>query len=177
MLAANSCPCGKFHGLSGGACDCSEVQRSHYLRKLSGPIVDRVDIWMEVRPQARRPPSRWGSPMESSADVRARVADARDRQARRFRDRPWSLNSSVPGVVLDECWPLDPDAQHEIDQELSDGRLTRRGLTRVQRLAWTVADCAGASRPGLDAARVALALRSNDPARSLPARVVAVAAS
>ncbi len=177
VLAANTCPCGKFHGLSGGACDCSEVQRAHYLRRLSGPIVDRVDIWMEVRPQARRTPSAWGSPAESSDDVRARVADARARQARRFRDRPWSLNSSVPGVVLDECWPLDPDAQHEIDQELADGRLTRRGLTRVQRLAWTVADCAGASRPGLDAARVALALRSSDPARSLPARVVAAAAS
>ena len=170
VLAANTCPCGKFHGLSGGACDCSEVQRAHYLRKLSGPIVDRVDIWMEVRPQARRTPGAWGSPVESSEDVRARVADARARQARRYRDRPWSLNSSVPGVVLDECWPLEPDAQHAIDQELADGRLTRRGLTRVQRLAWTVADCAGVARPGLDAARVALALRSSDPARSLPAR-------
>ena len=177
VLAANTCPCGKFHGLSGGACDCSEVQRAHYLRKLSGPIVDRVDIWMEVRPQARRVLGAWSSPVESSDDVRARVADARSRQARRFRDRPWSLNSAVPGVVLDECWPLDPDAQHEIDQELADGRLTRRGLTRVQRLAWTVADCAGAARPGLDAARVALALRSSDPARSLPARVVSAAAS
>ena len=83
----------------------------------------------------------------------------------------------MPGAVLDECWPLDPDAQHAIDEELAHGRLTRRGLTRVQRLAWTVADCAGVSRPGLDAARVALALRSSDPARSLPARVVAAAAS
>lgn len=115
--------------------------------------------------------------MESSADVRARVADARARQAHRYRDRPWSLNASVPGVVLDEHWPLEPDAQHAIDQALAEGRLTRRGLTRVQRLAWTVADCAGAARPGLDAAHVALALRSSDPARSLPARVVPAAAS
>ena len=129
-------------------------------------------------PQPSRPPSPWGTSTESSADVRARVTDARARQARRYRDRSWSLNSSVPGVVLDECWPLEPEAQQAIDQALSDGRLTRRGLTRVQRLAWTVADCAGAARPGPDEARVALALRSNDPARSLPARVCAeVAAS
>jgi magnesium chelatase family protein len=177
VLAANPCPCGNFHGMSGGACDCTEVQRAHYLRKLSGPIVDRVDIWMEVRPQARRALGAWGTAAESSENVRARVAEARARQARRYRDHAWSLNASLPGVVLDACWPLDPDAQHAIDQELADGRLTRRGLTRVQRLAWTVADCAGASRPGLDAARVALALRSNDPARSLPARVGAMAAS
>ncbi|PKH44198.1 magnesium chelatase family protein [Nocardioides alpinus] len=177
VLAANPCPCGNFHGLSGGACECSQVQRAHYLRKLSGPIVDRVDIWMEVRPQARRTSSAWGVAPESSEDVRSRVTDARARQAHRYRDRPWSLNASVPGVVLDECWPLDPDAQQAIDDELAAGRLTRRGLTRVQRLAWTVADCAGATRPGLEAARVALALRSSDPALSLPARVIAMAAS
>ena len=177
VLAANPCPCGNFHGLSGGACDCTEVQRAHYLRKLSGPIVDRVDIWMEVRPQARRALGAWGSPAESSHEVRARVAEARARQARRYRDHRWSLNASVPGAVLDASWPLEPDGQRAIDQALAEGSLTRRGLTRVQRLAWTVADCAGAPRPGLDAVRVALALRSHDPARSLPARVVAMAAS
>ena len=54
VLAANPCPCGNFHGLSGGSCECTELQRSHYRRKLTGPILDRVDIWMEVRPQGRR---------------------------------------------------------------------------------------------------------------------------
>lgn len=177
VLAANSCPCGRFHGLSGGSCECSPVQRQHYLRKLSGPIVDRVDIWMEVRPQARMPQVAYAPPRESSADVRARVTEARERQARRYRDCDWMLNAAVPGPVIDERWPLTPEAQGLVDRELADGRLTRRGLTRVQRLAWTVADCAGVSRPGKDEAAVALALRSNDPARSLPADVVAVAAS
>ena len=54
MLAANPCPCGNFHGQSGGSCECTEVQRAHYRRKLTGPILDRVDIWMEVRPQVPR---------------------------------------------------------------------------------------------------------------------------
>lgn len=176
VLAANPCPCGNFHGLSGGSCECTEVQRSHYRRKLSGPILDRVDIWMEVRPQGRRR-GPWGSEPESSVDVRARVVEARQRQARRYRDCAWELNAACPGPVLAERWPLDPDGQRQIDQELADGRLTRRGLTRVQRLAWTVADCAGVARPGPREADIALALRSDDSTRTLPARVVSAAAS
>lgn len=174
VLAANPCPCGNFHGLSGGSCDCSEVQRLHYRRKLTGPILDRVDIWMEVRPQASGSGS-FGPAPESSDDVRARVTEARARQARRFRHCTWLLNSSCPGPVLTEHWPLEPEGQHLVDTELSAGRLTRRGLTRVQRLAWTVADCAGVDRPGRVEAEIALALRSDDSARSLPARVVRVA--
>ena len=174
VLAANPCPCGNFHGLSGGGCDCSEVQRLHYRRKLTGPILDRVDIWMEVRPQTSGGGS-FGPAPESSADVRARVTEARARQARRFRHCTWLLNSSCPGPVLTEHWPLEPEGQHLVDTELSTGRLTRRGLTRVQRLAWTVADCAGVDRPGREEAEIALALRSDDSSRSLPARVVRVA--
>ena len=177
VLAANPCPCGNFHGLTGGSCECNPVQRAHYRRKLSGPIVDRVDIWMEVRPQGHRPTGSWGSAPESSADVRLRVIEARGRQADRYRHRGWMLNASCPGPVLTERWPLEPEGQKLIDEELASGTLSRRGLTRVQRLAWTVADCNGAARPGRDEALVALTLRSDDAARSLPSRVVAVAAS
>ncbi len=174
VLAANPCPCGNFHGLSGSSCDCSEVQRAHYRRKLTGPILDRVDIWMEVRPQSSRRGS-FGPEPESSDVVRARVTEARERQARRFRDCAWLLNASCPGPALAERWPLDREGQHLVDGELSAGKLTRRGLTRVQRLAWTVADCSGVARPGHREAEIALTLRSDDPARSLPARAVGVA--
>lgn len=177
VLAANPCPCGNFHGQTGGACDCTEVQRAHYRRKLSGPILDRVDIWMEVRPQGRRQTGAWGTVPESSTDVRARVTEARRRQARRYRDLAWLLNASCPGPVLAERWPLEPDGQALIDDELARGALSRRGVTRVQRLAWTVADCAGVARPGHEEASIALTLRSDDASRSLPARVVSVAAS
>ncbi len=177
VLAANPCQCGKFHGLSGGECECSEVQRAHYRRKLSGPIVDRVDIWMEVRPQGAGRGRSFGPPPESSADVRARVEDARTRQARRYRDCPWQLNASVPGPVLAERWPLEPAAQLAVDSELAEGRLSRRGLTRVQRLAWTVADLSGVARPGAREADLALTLRCSDATRSLPADALAVVAS
>lgn len=175
VLAANPCPCGNFHGLSGGACECSEVQRAHYARKLTGPILDRVDIWMEVRPQGRRCAGSFGPVPESSADVRARVEDARGRQARRYRDCAWWLNTSVPGPALVERWALEPEGQELVDAELAAGTLTRRGLTRVQRLAWTVADCTGVTRPGPREAGIALALRSSDATRFLPARDAAVA--
>ncbi|RYB95413.1 ATP-binding protein [Nocardioides oleivorans] len=174
VLAANPCPCGNFHGRSGSGCECTETQRAHYRRKLTGPILDRVDIWMEVRPQGARRSSFRPGP-ETSADVRARVADARQRQARRYRHCTWLLNASCPGQVLAEHWPLEPEGQHLIDDELSAGRLTRRGLTRVQRLAWTVADCSGVDRPGQREADIALTLRSDDSARSLPASIVRVA--
>jgi magnesium chelatase family protein len=168
VLAANPCPCGNFYGEGRGAgeCDCDEVQRRHYRRKLSGPILDRVDIWVEVRPQGPRRGG-FGPEPESSADVRARVEDARRRQARRYEDCPWELNASVPGPLLADRWPLDPDAQRLIDQELAAGRLTRRGVTRVQRLAWTVADCAGLDRPGETEAEVALVLRSTDATHAI----------
>ncbi len=174
VLAANPCPCGNFHGQSGGSCECTDPQRAHYRRKLTGPILDRVDIWMEVRPQVPRRSSFRPEP-ESSADVRARVAEARQRQARRYRHCSWLLNASCPGPVLAEQWPLEPAGQRLVERELSSGTLTRRGLTRVQRLAWTVADCAGVERPGEPEAEIALALRSDDATRSLPAHVVRAA--
>ena len=160
------------------ACDCTEVQRAHYQRKLSGPILDRVDIWMEVRPQLGRRGQGFGPAPESSADVRARVEEARMRQARRFRDCAWLLNASVPGPVLAERWPLEPEGQRLVDAELGAGTLTRRGLTRVQRLAWTVADCAGVAAPGCrggdDGARAALQRAPRAPS---PPVVVTAAAS
>ena len=81
-----------------GHCECTEVQRSHYRRKLTGPILDRVDIWMEVRPQGRRRRrGRSGRAPESSAEVRARVAEARQRQARRYRDCSGCSTPPAPG--------------------------------------------------------------------------------
>ena len=178
VLAANPCPCGNFygHGPLAGQCECSEVQRHHYRRKLTGPILDRVDVWMEVRPHGRTGPT-VGRPVESSADVRARVTEARQRQARRYHGCGWQLNAFVPGPALAEHWPLPSEAQCLLDDELAAGTLSRRGMTRVQRLAWTLADCAGASRPGEEQAQTALVLRSADPSRSLPARVAETVAS
>jgi len=172
VLAANPCPCGNYAGLGPAAerCECAEATRRHYRRKLSGPIVDRVDIWIGLTAQGARAPDPL-SPAEDSATVRHRVVTARRAQARRYDGCAWQLNSAVPGPALVSRWPVGREAQHLVEAELASGRLTRRGMTRVQRLAWTVADLAGVDRPGTVEMETALTLRSTDAARSLPASV------
>jgi magnesium chelatase family protein len=173
VLAANPCPCGNYAARGPGAdrCECAETARRHYQRKLTGPIVDRVDIWLPLTAQASQSRDTFDPP-EDSATVRQRVVAARARQAARYAGCAWQLNSAVPGPALAVRWPVTGDAQRLIEAQVAEGRLTRRGLTRVQRLAWTVADLAGVDRPGLDEVETALALRSTDPTASLRASVV-----
>jgi magnesium chelatase family protein len=104
--------------------------------------------------------------------MRRRVEAAREIQARRYAGRGWQLNSAVPGPVLAREWPLDPAAQRLVDDALSKGEITRRGMTRVHRLAWTVADCDGIERPGVQEVETALALRATGAGRPLPARIL-----
>ena len=158
----------------GRRCECTEVQRVHYRRKLTGPILDRVDIWMEVRPQGPRPAVSFAPDPESSDVVRARVTGPVSASPT-LPPRHLAAQRLLPGSGPAEHWPLEPEAQRLVDAALSAGELTRRGLTRVQRLAWTVADCAGVVRPGAREAAIALALRSHDAGRSLPADVVRAA--
>jgi magnesium chelatase family protein len=91
------------------------------------------------------------------------VTAARDRQAARFEDTPWRLNADVPGPRLADRWPLTDAAQQRLEERVATGRLTRRGATRVHRIAWTVADLRDLERPGVDELDVALRLRTGDP--------------
>jgi magnesium chelatase family protein len=164
VLAANPCPCGNFHpDARSSRCTCTEVQRRDYRRKVTGPITDRIDITRHLSvatPTARRDPL---AVHESTAQVRARVEAARARQADRYADQAWRLNAHAPGPVLARQWPMTPEATKLVDDWLWSGRLTRRGVTRVHRLAWTVADLADVDRPGVAEAEVALRLRSGQP--------------
>jgi magnesium chelatase family protein len=164
VLACNPCPCGDYHPSEPDSlCTCSEVARRQYRAKLSGPVIDRIDIVRHVQPvrahELRDPLAR----PESTAEVRARVLEARARQRRRYADTPWRLNADVPGPALRSTWPLDGDAPRQLDERIYDGSLTRRGATRVHRLAWTVADLAGRARPGEDELATALRLRTGEP--------------
>ena len=107
-----------------------------------------------------------------SATVRARVVSARQLQARRYAGCGWSVNAAAPGPALAARWPLPASAQRLVDEALATGSLTRRGATRVHRLAWTVADRDGVARPGVREVATALVLRSTDASRSLPGHVV-----
>lgn len=164
VLACNPCPCGDYHPTNrDNACTCSEVKRREYRKKISGPIADRIDITRHVEPvRAHEMADRLARP-EPSASIRARVAAARDRQTQRYAATPWRLNADVPGPVLRERWPLTDEADTDLTEEVYAGRLTRRGSTRVHRLAWTVADLSGADQPGARELGVALCLRTGVP--------------
>ena len=94
-----------------------------------------------------------------------RVTSARRTQAERYVDTPWRLNADVPGPVLRERWPLGDEADGELTDRVYAGQLTRRGATRVHRLAWTVADLSGSAAPGARELEIALCLRLGEPLR------------
>ena len=164
VLAANPCPCGDFHpDARRSSCTCSEVRRRDYRGRVTGPITDRIDITRHLTPLAPHAERDRLVRPESTAAVRARVETARLRQEARYVGRSWRLNAHAPGPALQEEWPLDEAGTALVDDRVYAGRLSRRGATRVHRLAWTVADLAGVSHPGVAEVDVALRLRTGDP--------------
>ncbi len=160
VLAANPCPCGHA-GQRGGACECTPMAVRRYASRLSGPILDRIDIVQPLRPMTRSYLRAAGSTGEPSAAVAERVAAARDRQTRRLASLGCSTNAEVPGAVLRTGLPR-PDGVDLLEQAMARGQLSLRGLDKVVRLAWTIADLAGADHPGRDHVRTAVALRRGD---------------
>jgi magnesium chelatase family protein len=157
VLAANPCPCGR----SGGRlldCSCTPDQRRRYATRLSGPLLDRVDLQVPVLPLTRAElvDGRGG---EDSQQVRERVLTARERAAARFAGRPWSTNSELPGAVLRTEHRVDTAAMAIVLDEVGRGRLSGRGVDRVLRVAWTLADLDGEQRPGSRHVSDAVAMR------------------
>ncbi|GAA1599801.1 hypothetical protein GCM10009731_60940 [Streptomyces globosus] len=159
VLAANPCPCGR-HGLYGAGCECPASVVRRYQARLSGPLLDRVDLRVEIEPVGRCDLARPGSRGEPTAVVAARVRQARDRAASRLAGTPWRLNAEVPGHELRTRWPAAPGALAQAERDLERGLLTARGLDRVLRVAWTVADLRGNDRPDALDVAVALELRT-----------------
>ncbi len=161
VMAANPCPCGLGFG-KGVGCSCSATAKRAYVGRLSGPLLDRVDLQVQVPAVTRS--SLAGEAGESSAVVAARVLEARQVQAERWQATPWSLNSEAPGpCVRRGRWRLPPRVTCDIDAALDRGQLTLRGYDRVLRLGWTVADLAGRTTPTRGDLGTALTLRSQGP--------------
>jgi magnesium chelatase family protein len=157
VLAANPCPCGRFNG-RGRGCTCSSVQIRRYLQKLSGPLLDRIDIRAFVEAPTRTEMAS-DQPNESSAEVRKRVTEARAIASERFRNCEWSLNSRIPARELRSRFKAERGAMTFLHQELDAERLSARGLHKTLRLAWSVADSKGHAIPTREDAEVAYNLR------------------
>jgi magnesium chelatase family protein len=161
VLAANPCPCGLGDG-AGQECTCRSVDRRRYRAKLSGPLMDRVDIRVGLGPPAR---SSW-SPAAGGPDsgaVRERVMCARERSARRSAALGLApvLNGAQPSALLRGPLAPDPAAAELLGAAIAAGRLSARGADRAIRVAWSLADLAGAERPGLEHIGRALTLRGD----------------
>jgi magnesium chelatase family protein len=156
VLAGNPCPCAKGGGSSGaGDCVCTAQQRRRYRARLSGPFEDRMDVRCELLPVSRAV-LQADAVGESTQAVAARVQMARDRARRRLAGTAWTTNAEVPGPTLRKRWPVPAAALRELFVDVDRGRLSTRGVDRVLKVAWTVADLAGHDRPDaadIDAAR------------------------
>ncbi|MFB8077562.1 YifB family Mg chelatase-like AAA ATPase [Streptomyces sp. NPDC056013] len=165
-LAANPCPCGR-HTLHGAGCECPAALVRRYQARLSGPLLDRVDLRVEVEPVTRSDLLGQGGRGETTEAVAERVREARDRAAARLADTPWNVNSEIPGHELRTRYLAAPGALATAERDIERGLLTARGLDRVLRVAWTVADLAGHDRPDSEDIALALELRTGI-ARGVP---------
>jgi len=160
VLAANPCPCGNA-GTRDGECRCTPFAVRRYLGRLSGPLLDRVDIRMDVhRITAAQLRTAADSRRLDTAAARQRILAARATAADRLRATPWRLNAHVAGAWLRS--PIGAPAKGAtagLDRALERGGITMRGYDRVLRLAWTLSDLDGTPRPDADHVGRALYLR------------------
>ncbi|MCW2885034.1 MAG: magnesium chelatase family protein [Streptosporangiaceae bacterium] len=144
IMAANPCPCAAVKARD---CVCSPAMRSRYLGRVSGPLLDRIDLKLTLEP-ANRAELRYDlEAAESSAEVAARVLEARERALKRMAGTPWRANSDIPGTQLRKRFAPPPESMWPVDDALTQGSLSARGLDRVLRVAWTLADLGGRDAP------------------------------
>jgi magnesium chelatase family protein len=157
VLAANPCPCATAAGDT--ACTCSPLERRRYQSRLSGPLLDRIDLRVDLPAVTR---AAWLDGLdlpETTAVVARRVAAARATAAQRLAGTGLTLNSQVPGRLLRERWAVPRVSLRLAERALERGALSVRGFDRVLRVAWTLADLAGRAVPGDDEVAEALGMR------------------
>ena len=160
VVAANPCPCASPAG--DDRCECPPQARRRYLGRLSGPLLDRIDLQVRLLPMRAAELMESGT-HESSAVVAERVAAARTAAADRWSALGRRLNAEVPGPQLRRPpWQLPPSDTAELRARLDSGSLSARGFDRVVRLAWTIADLDGRARPDRHDVGEAIHLRTGE---------------
>ncbi len=155
VAATNPCPCG-FAGV-GDRCQCGEADLRRHRRRLSGPLLDRMDLLVNVgRPTGRELAA---PPVTSSKAVRERVAGARERQGARLAETAARCNGELDSRLLRRHVHLDEPAERVLTRAYATGTLSARGRDRVLRVARTIADLAGRDRVASDDVLRALSLR------------------
>ena len=166
VIAANPCPCGYAYG-NGERCTCKEKERIRYFSRLSGPILDRIDIQMDVPPVEKiitkkamleNGASQMSEKILTSAMMRENVKNARLVAQDRFKKLGWSCNAQASGTWLRKY--TSQKAIELINKSLENHKLSLRGADRALRLAWTLADLCGHTCPDLTDMAQAISLRT-----------------
>jgi len=156
VMAANTCKCG---APAPAECRCRAHERAAHLRNISGPLRDRIDIWLAT---GTHDPVVSPIDAEPSSSIAERVREARERAAYRWAGtgQPAPVTARIDPTLIRRDYPAADDAMALIGAYLSDGTITQRGVDRVLKLSWTLADLEGAGRPDLDHVARAVELRS-----------------
>ncbi|HEX3618384.1 MAG TPA: YifB family Mg chelatase-like AAA ATPase [Solirubrobacteraceae bacterium] len=155
VAATNPCPCG-YAGVA-DRCTCTEIDIRRYERRLSGPLLDRMDLLVNVvRPSEEELRA---APISDSATVRGRVAAARERQRHRLRETAASCNGELDAALINSRVQLDEQAQANLGGAYLAGQLSARGRHRIIRVAQTIADLDGRDRISGQDVFTALTLR------------------
>ncbi len=158
VLAANPCPC----AARSNECVCPAQVRRRYQQRLSGPLLDRIDVRVQIDPVAHAELlDTDSSRRETTASAAERVAAARGAATERWDGTPWRCNADVPGAALRRRpWSLPPATMAPAEGYLRRGELSARGFDRVLRLSWTLADLSGRTVPAAADVAEALFLRT-----------------
>jgi magnesium chelatase family protein len=154
VMAANPCPCAPADSRD---CICAPAAKRRYLGRLSGPLMDRVDLRVEMHPV--RAGAFSDEARESTEVVRERVARARAASAERWHCHDVRTNAEVSGSLLRQHYRLGRDAMEPLRRALDRGLLSIRGVDRTLRMAWTLADLGGRSQPGVEDVKSAMGFR------------------
>ena len=138
VCAMNPCPCG-FSGDKEKPCTCAPNEIKRYTRKISGPLLDRIDIHIRV-PRVEYKELTASQPAESSAVIRQRVTAARRRQIERLQDFHAVCNAQMSHAVLKKTCPLTPEAQKLLEQAFNRMNMSARSYDRIIKVARTIAD-------------------------------------
>ncbi|MBA3393712.1 MAG: YifB family Mg chelatase-like AAA ATPase [Deltaproteobacteria bacterium] len=165
VAAANPCPCG---WLDSGVreCTCTSHSIDRYRQRLSGPLLDRIDLHVFVQPVSLGD-LRSGTPGESSAAIRERVVAARERQAARLA--PWGLrcNAEMPSAVMRATCRLDAASERELEKLVKGKSFTARSIDRLIKCARTIADLDGYDEIDADRLACAASFRNSHPTADL----------
>jgi len=164
-MATRACPCG-WRGHPRKRCACSPTQTAQYLARLSGPLLDRVDLQVETAAVAFEDWARAKPAGESSQRVRERVAVARERQRKRWAGSPAPLNAFVDAATFRREADVRPEALAALAAVERKTVLSARALDRVTRVARTIADLSNHDAVGAGAVLEAASLRGLDRLRS-----------